>query len=117
LDSANPIDAVLFDAQFDPSDQGNGVLSVYLAGNLIGLIDESTAGHNVESYLFGLEQDLPPGTYTLAYRLDPEGENASSVIITNSTLVVPEPSTIALLLVNILFGLMGWAWQHRRRMA
>ena len=96
--SSSSISAVLFDAQFNPSDTGDSVLSVYLAGNLIGLVDETAAGGNEESYLLPLDTPLPAGTYQLSYRLDPLGDTPCSVDILDSNLVtVPEPSTLMLL--------------------
>ena len=105
--SSSAVSALLFDAQFNPSDTCDSVLSVYLAGNLIGLVDEAAAGGNEESYLLPLDDVLPAGTYQLSYRLDPLGSDACSVVILDSNLVaVPEPSTFALLL-TASFGLVG----------
>ena len=87
VSSTNTIGAVLFDAQFSSSDTGDGTLSVYLGGNLIGLVSEATAGHNQESYLFPLNSTLPPGSYQLSYRLDNSSNSEAAALISDCSLV------------------------------
>jgi autotransporter-associated beta strand protein len=113
--SAAPVGAVLLDAQFNASDTSDSMLSVYLAGSLVGLVDETQAGSNPVTYLLPLDAPLPAGTYQLSYRLDPLGGSPSSVVILDSNLVsTPEPSTLALLLAASL-GLAGMALHRRCR--
>ena len=88
VSSSYSINALLLDAQFGASDTGDSTLSVYLAGNLIGLVDETTTGANATTFLFPLNGTLPPGTYDLSYRLDPTVGDSSSVVIMDSNFLL-----------------------------
>jgi len=115
LTTDGPTDMLMFDIQFDGSDLGEGLLSVYLDDELVALIDERTAGSGLESYLFSLTEPIDPGVYTLSFRMDPYGEDPASVSISNLGTafadVVPEPATTSLLAFGALAAL------RRRRKA
>lgn len=74
---------VSFEAQYLPSDEAQGLLSVYWHTNHIGFVDERVAGTELSTYKFVLPIHETNKTGTLTFRLDSFSENKSKIILTN----------------------------------
>ncbi len=115
---------IIFDAQFNSNDVGDGVLGIYLDGYYVGQVDEADGGVGLESYVFDLGGAMQgPGDHILGFRLDPTGTDQSSVNISNafvanviSTSPVPEPASLGILGMGSL-SLFGRHRVRRRKNA
>jgi hypothetical protein len=93
----------VFDAQFDGNYSGAGLLSVYMDGQLVVLIDEAQAGTGLETYVLALPTSLDPGEHLLSFRMDPESDAQASLYIDNVSMGFadgPEPTSLAMLTIG-----------------
>jgi hypothetical protein len=114
VDIQEPGDALLFNATFDPFTSSEGLVSVHIDGDLVGMIEEPWVGHDTETYVFALPETLYPGTHEVAFRMDPLGEGEARVNLNGlSLLSVPEPTGLFPL---CLFLALTFGFQSRRRL-
>ena len=80
-----PVNILQYSWAFSAS--GEGVLSVYVNGDLVQQIDQRFSPQASESaeevFIGGSAGVLQPGTYDIAFRLDGFGENTSDIELTN----------------------------------
>lgn len=94
----NAVNFITFEADFTSGLGSEGLLSVYWDEVLVGVVDERFVLDGMQEYIFDLPDTFDPSAYTLAFRLDPFTDVASSVLIDNvSTGFVPEPAGTAVL--------------------
>ena len=88
---------------YDFLSDAEGLLSIFLDGNLLFLIEEQASPDGVltESLFLGI--DYTPGTHYLSFRLDPQSDEQSQVAISDVAVgnVVPEPSSAFLILFSL----------------
>jgi len=116
LTVTQPVNFVEFQAEFTSAAGAEGLLTIYWAGQPIGLIDERWVLEGMQDYVFALPGTSDPGTYDLSFRLDPYTDTPSSVVIDNAATayVVPEPSTIILGFTGVVCLLLFDRRHHRR---
>lgn len=104
LEVADPVNVLAFDLEFTSDVGAEGFLSVYWDDEIIGTFDERIAPDGTVTQLLSLPETIGPGFYSLAFRLDPYTDIASSVLIdeVSTGFVTPEPSTATLLVVCVL---------------
>jgi hypothetical protein len=115
--AAQPVNILTLHANF--TDAGaEGLLAVYWDEQYLGQVDERFALPGNQEYSFVLPATVQPGTYSLAFRLDPYSAAQSDIVIDGVTMgyssAVPEPGTAALLAASAV-GLAGCAWRRRTR--
>ncbi len=74
---------LMFDLDFTSEAGAEGVLSVFLDGELLGTVDERFAADGLDTYQIDLNGLLAAGAHELAFRLDPFTEVSSTVLIDN----------------------------------
>jgi hypothetical protein len=96
---------LVFDYEF--TSDADGLLSVYLDGELLGTFYERFAldGQQSSGHLF-FEDDMEAGSHILGFRVDPLSDDASLVSLSGIEAgymtVVPEPATLSLLALGSL---------------
>jgi hypothetical protein len=103
LPVTNDINFVQFDAAFCDTNAAEGLLTVYLNTNQIGMVDERVVDSSVRTYRFALPSIVGSGLYTLSFRLDSFDNMSSSVMVTNvitGFLGVKEPAALGISLTN-----------------
>ena len=83
LTITNAVNFVQFDAGFTDTNSAEGLLTVYLNTNQIGMVDERVAPPSLSTYRFALPATLTNGLYTLSFRLDVFTNAESSITLTN----------------------------------
>ncbi len=108
-------DSNYLEFDYDFTSDADGVLSVFLEDELVGMFYErfSLDGEQGSGkLLFG--ELLEAGSYLLAFRVDPLTDDASSIRLSDVSLghmsAVPEPSTMVMLIA----GLIGFLAVRRR---
>jgi len=102
LTATEPINFLTADIEFTSDPRAEGLLAVYFDNHVVGLIDERFVLDGVQPYEFYLGE-AGVGLHTLGFRLDSFTDVASRVVISNVTTgltVVPEPSTVAMLVIG-----------------
>ncbi len=107
-------DVLFFEGEFASDPGAEGLLQVYWDGELIAMLDERESLEGSQDYLLALPGTYEAGVYSLSFRLDPHTAIPSSMVIDNVAYghVVPEPSTIILLLTGA-FGLLVYCIRRR----
>lgn len=113
VDVEDEVNFLSFTVDFLSAEGAEGLLRVFWDGELVVEIDERVALAGEEQLIEFLPDTVGPGSYELAFRLDPYTDIPSSVAIgdvTTGFLAIPEPVTAVWLLI-------GWtvALQRRRR--
>lgn len=103
------VNALTFDLDFTSDLGAEGLLAVYWNGEVIGTVDERVTADAATSFILSLNQDFAPGTYQLAFRLDPYSAVASSVEIANvsafRTVAEPDACVQSILLAAALLAI------------
>ena len=105
LDIAAPTNFLEFNYEF--LSDSDGVLSVYLNGELLTLLyEEFSADNEVSTDALLFEDVLQPGEHILSFRLDTNSALPSSVSVgdvqTGFVTVVPEPSNLLLCIIGLV---------------
>jgi len=83
LPVSSAVNFVEFDSRFTSTNGAEGLLSVYLNTNQLGIVDERVVSPEFQKYRFPLQGLRTNGLYTLSFRLDAFNSTVSSLIITN----------------------------------
>jgi hypothetical protein len=79
--ATNLVNYVKFDAGFSSTTGAQGLFSVYWGTNLLGALDERTAGTGLQTYHFLLPDTYTDSQYTLGFRLDAYTTTPSSLTL------------------------------------
>ena len=112
FENRTPLSLLEFDYEFTSAAESSAVLSFYLNGELLGIIDQRFAPAGLDSYSFAFPE-LGPGIQKLGIRLDAYGSISAIATVSNfhgsfaqvNVAPVPEPSGVSLLSLGVLSGI------------
>lgn len=85
LTITNAVNFIQFDAGFTDGNLAEGLLTVFLNTNQIGMADERVASTNLQTYRFSLPGTLTNSECVLGFRLDAFNNTSSTITVTNVT--------------------------------
>jgi probable HAF family extracellular repeat protein len=113
----NALNFVSFDAEYTSATGSDGLFTVYLDTNMIGLIDEIAVQPGFQHYDLSFQNTAPNTSHVIGFHLDPFTSVQSSIIVTNIVLGcsgVSQPPVLSIttntsngLLVYQLTGQLG----------
>jgi hypothetical protein len=98
VDLANPFNMLQLTLTFQSALGAEGLLSIYINDQYVGVVDERSAGQTIHTYAYSFDQTYGQGVHEFALRLDPYTPVPSRLLVSSirfglALTEVPEPST------------------------